>query len=305
MEEFKEYLKLEKKSDQTIDNYILAVNIYKKWLKDSTNSQLTKLYRENIVDFLLYLRKIKKTKKGQPLRAESINQYIAGLVKFNEYLVGAGIQKDIVITYKDKVKVQKGGINPCKISNEDVKAFRQKILDSDCRSLDDFERIRNYCLVCILEFTGIRVSEAINIMLDDYNFNSMELIIRSGKGDKQRIVFINTKIKNAIEELLKVRKNKGNYLFNTRQSEKMSRSSVEKLFKKHSNVLTPHQERHNFGSSRLSNYGIQQNSSEDEEKAKYTVAEIQFLLGHSSIKSTQVYLNPSIKAMKEKAEMNI
>ena len=152
MEEFEEYLRLERKSDQTIANYILAVEIYKKWLLDSTSSQLTKLYRENIVDFLFYLRKIKKTKKGLPLRAESINQYVAGLVKFNEFLVATGKQKDIVITYKDKISVQKGGINPCKVTNDDVKAFRQKILDSKCRSLDDFERIRNYCLVCILEF---------------------------------------------------------------------------------------------------------------------------------------------------------
>lgn len=156
MEDFKKYLRLDKKSEQTIDNYVLAVDIYKQWLKNSTNSSFTKLHRENIVDFLFYMRKIRRTKKGLPLRAESINQYIAGLVKFNEFLVDTGKQKDIVITYKDKIKVQKGGINPCKVTNDEVKEFRQKILDSECRSLDDFERIRNYCLVCILEFCRIK-----------------------------------------------------------------------------------------------------------------------------------------------------
>lgn len=152
MEEFRKYLKLENKSQQTIDNYILAVEIYKKWLLDSTNVEFKKLIRENIIDFIFYLRKIKKTKQGTPLKAESINQYISGLVKFNEYLVENGKQKDIVITSKDKIKVQRGGINPCKVTNEEVKEFRQKILESDCRSLNNFERIRNYCLVCILEF---------------------------------------------------------------------------------------------------------------------------------------------------------
>lgn len=152
MEEFRKYLKLENKSQQTINNYILAVEIYKKWLLDSTNVEFKKLIRENIVDFIFYLRKIKKTKQGTPLKAESINQYISGLVKFNEYLVENGKQKDIVITSKDKIKVQRGGINPCKVTNEEVKEFRQKILESDCRTLNNFERIRNYCLVCILEF---------------------------------------------------------------------------------------------------------------------------------------------------------
>ena len=271
MEEFKKYLKLENKRNQTIENYVLAVEIYKKWLLDSTNVEFKKLIRENVIDFIFYLRKIKKNKKGLPLRAESINQYIAGLVKFNEYLVKAGKQKDIVITSKDKIKVQKNGINPCKVTNEEIKKFRQKILESDCRSLNDFERIRNYCLVCIMEFCGVRVSEAINITLQDYNFNSMELIIRSGKGDKQRIIFINTKIKNAIIELLKVRPNKGNYLFNTRQSEKISRSTVEKIFSKNSNVVRCHQERHNWATVRLKRDGTG-------EYGEYSLNEIQYLL---------------------------
>lgn len=152
MEEFEKYLKLEKKSQETIKNYILAVEIYKKWLLESTNVEFSKLIRENIIDFIFYMRKIKKSKQGTPLRAESINQYISGLVKFNEYLVETGKQKDIVITSKDKIKVQKKGVNPCKVTNDEIKEFRQKILESNCRSLNDFERIRNYCLVCILEF---------------------------------------------------------------------------------------------------------------------------------------------------------
>ena len=90
------------------------------------------------------------------MRAESINQYIAGLVKFNEYLVKTEKQKEIVITSKDKIKIQKMGINPCKVSNDEIKEFRQKILESDCRSLNNFERIRNYCLVCIMEFCRIK-----------------------------------------------------------------------------------------------------------------------------------------------------
>lgn len=295
MEEFKKYLKLKKKSDTTINNYILAVNIYMKWLSESTNRKFKILLRENIVDYISFLRTIKKTKKGQPLRAKSINQYISGLVKFNEYLVEKGLQKDIVISSKDKIAVQQGGINPCKVKNQDVKEFRQKILESDCRSLNNFERIRNYCLVCIMEFCGVRVSEAINITLDDYNFNSMELIIRSGKGDKERIIYINTKIKNAIEKLLEVRPKKGNYLFNTRQSEKISKSAVEKIFSKNSDIVKCHQERHNWATTRL---------TPNNEYGTYSLAEVQYLLGHSSISSTQVYMNPSLKEMKDKAEIH-
>lgn len=152
MEEFRKYLRLENKSNQTIDNYVLAVKIYKKWFNESTTKEFKMLLRENVVDYIAYLRTQKKTNKGQLLRAKSVNQYIAGLVKYNEYLVEKGLQKDIVITSKDKISVQQGGINPCKVTNDEIKEFRQKILESDCRSLNGFERIRNYCLVCIMEF---------------------------------------------------------------------------------------------------------------------------------------------------------
>ncbi len=99
----------------------------------------------------------------------------------------------------------------------------------------------------------------------------MELIVRSGKGDKQRIIFINTKIKNAIIELLKVRPSKGNYLFNTRQSEQISRSAVEKIFSKHSDIVKCHQERHNWASVRLKRDGTG-------EYGEYSLSEIQYLL---------------------------
>lgn len=141
------------------------------------------------------------------------------------------------------------------------------------------------------------MSEAINITLDDYNFDTMELVIRSGKGDKQRTIYINTKIKNAIKELLKVRPNKGNYLFNTRQSEQMSRSTVEKLFNKHSKVITPHQQRHNYSTVRLKR-------GEEAEYGEYSLAEMQYLLGHSDVSSTQVYMNPDLRELREKAEIH-
>ncbi len=97
----------------------------------------------------------------------------------------------------------------------------------------------------------------------------MELIIRAGKGDKERIIYINTKIKNSIEKLLEVRPKKGNYLFNTRQSEKISKSAVEKIFSKNSNIVKCHQERHNWATTRLTpnnEYGV------------YSLAEVQYLL---------------------------
>lgn len=122
----------------------------------------------------------------------------------------------------------------------------------------------------------------------------MELIIRAGKGDKQRIVFINTKIKNAIKELLKVRPNKGNYLFNTRQSEQISRSAVEKIFNKYSKIITPHQERHNYSSVRLARDG-------KGEYGEYSLSEIQYLLRSFKHSLNTSLLEPKFKRNERKS----
>ena len=148
-------------------------------------------------------------------------------------------------------------------------------------------------MVSILQYCGIRISECISIEMDDFDLESTELIIRRGKGDKQRTVYLNDKCINAIKEYLKVRpENAGKYLFVTRQSigkdKKMDRTTINKIFNRHSDKMTPHQERHGWAT-----HAFEQNI--------YKENEVQYLAGHKSLSSTQIYLNPDRAKMKEKA----
>lgn len=293
MEEYINYLKDNNKTDGTIKTYLLDLACYIKWFEDTTGKKLNKLYRENILDYISYLRNIKKTKKGLPLKAETINVHISSLIKYNKFLVKTGKQNDYVVTEDDTLSIQKNGINPCKVTQNEIQEFKQNILEDNCRSLNDFERIRNYCMVSILQYCGIRISECISIEMDDFDLESTELIIRRGKGDKQRTVYLNDKCINAIKEYLKVRpENAGKYLFVTRQSigkdKKMDRTTINKIFNKHSNKMTPHQERHGWAT-----HAFEQNI--------YKENEVQYLAGHKSLSSTQIYLNPDRAKMKEKA----
>lgn len=183
MEEFIDYLKNENKSTGTIKTYILNIECYKKWLKDSTGKEFKKLYRENIQDYISYLRNNKTTKKGLHLKGQTINVHISSLIKFNEFLVKTGKQTDIVITEDDTIVIQKNGVNPCKVTQEEIREFRQNILEEESRSLNNFETIRNFCLVTILQYCGIRISECISIEYDDIDvaLKTKELIIRRGK----------------------------------------------------------------------------------------------------------------------------
>lgn len=85
MVEFKNYLIEQNKSQNTIDNYIRNIESFKKWYRDTTNEELKLLYRTNVLDYKSYLRNIKKTEIGQPLKAETINANLSALAKYNEF----------------------------------------------------------------------------------------------------------------------------------------------------------------------------------------------------------------------------
>lgn len=281
MEEFKNYLIEQNKSTNTIENYIRNIENFKKWYKDTTNEEFTILYRPNILDYKSYLRNIKKTKQGKPLKAETINADLSAIAKYNEFLIEMGLQKDIVINDKDFIKIQRQRINPCTIDKTDVEEFRQKILINESK--------RDYAIVTILAYAGLRISECLSIKLNDFDLNSKELIVRNGKGDKQRVVFLNEKIINAIKEYLQERNNNSEYLFCSRQSERVCRSRVNQLFSKYSNVIHPHLLRH-FAFTNMANNG-------------FSIVEIAMLGGHSSTKTTEIYINPSQKEIKEKLNL--
>ena len=63
-QEYVDYLKQQNKSLGTIETYLRDLECYKKWLFDTTGTELKKLYRENVQDYISYLRNIKKTKKN-------------------------------------------------------------------------------------------------------------------------------------------------------------------------------------------------------------------------------------------------
>ena len=173
MLEFKNYLLGENKSANTIENYIRNIQNFKKWYYETTRGEFKKLYRPNVLDYKSYLRNIKKTKKGQPLKAESINANLSALAKYNEFLVDNETQKDIVISDKDFLKVQHQRINPCTIDKSDVENFRQKILENESK--------RDYAIVTVLSYCGLRISECLNIKINDFDLDSREIIIRNGK----------------------------------------------------------------------------------------------------------------------------
>ncbi len=283
IQSFERYLINESKSRNTIFTYSLNIKEYLNWFHDTYGVEFTKLYRENLLDYKSYLLNIRKY-KGKPLNGKTINNKLSSLLSFNEYLVEEGHQEDIVLKKKDLIKLQAEFVNPCKVTKGQVEQFRQRILQAEDK--------RMYAIVTLLAYGGLRISEALNVKEQDYCLQTKELVVRQGKGEKQRIVYLNSKVVHAIREYLKVRRNAGEYLFVSRQNDTLDRTVVNRAFKKYSKevLITPHMLRHFYITNCL-------------ETGVYSLHEIAYQVGHKDLRNLLIYTNPSVQAMKDKAEL--
>ena len=286
IKEFETQMHLEGKSDKTIRTYSVSMREYFQWFIDSFGEvEYKKLYRENILEYKNYLKNIKRSKRsGNNLNAKTINAKLAALIKFNELM-----QSDnIVISKADLIKVQTEIISPTNITKKDVEEFRQRILQSEGCSAK-----RNYAIVTIMAYAGLRISEVLNLKKVDVNTTANQIRVADGKGEKQRTVIINSKIVSAIREYEKSDKVDSEYLFHNSKGKVLNPSTINKVFDEFSADgfhINPHALRHFFCYHAL-------------ESGAYSINEVSNQAGHTSIKTTMRYLNPNLDTIKKKSEL--
>lgn len=149
---------------------------------------------------------------------------------------------------------------------------------------------RDIAILHTLYSTGLRVSELCNLNRENVNTQSKEFAIR-GKGNKMRIVFLTTMAAEKINNYLIARNDvlKPLFIAHARKSKntidgesvRLSRAVVENIVGKHARAggltkkVTPHTLRHSFATTLLKNGA--------------DIRAVQTMLGHASIKTTQVY----------------
>lgn len=272
LEELKEYLRSLGKSDNTVKTYCRDVGLYLSWCRGSFGEAPQLLYRANILDYISYMRNVRR------YHPRTVNNHLSSLRCLNEYLIAAGRQTETVVMDSDFMKIQIQYASPCTVEKKDVEAFRQRLLEGGNK--------RDYAIVTLYAYSGIRRSECVNLRLDQVDLAAKEIRI-VGKGDKHRLVYINDKIVHAIREYLKVRKSDSPYLFVSRQSGKMNPSRINQIFNQYSDVITPKTLRHYYCSNAL--------------ESGYSIHEVANQAGHSNVQTTLIYSNPTAREMKEKA----
>src|SRR3990167_4809423 len=129
--------------------------------------------------------------------------------------------------------------------------------------------------------SGLRVYEICRVKKHDINLDSQTLLVKEGKGGKDRISILPTKTAHALESFIKTTNKENPYLFQTYRGHISERSFQERLNKairdsKISKKFGMHDLRHSFAINLLNK--------------KVDIETVRKLLGHSSLRTTQIYL---------------
>ena len=173
-------------------------------------------------------------------------------------------------------------IKPIKVPSEEKKAFSSEEIDTIrtiCQS--PYER----ALIETLLSTGLRINELCNLKLEDVDFDQLVVHVKNGKGGKDRTTFMTPVAKKYLVKYLKWNKHKSEYLFTTRLGCKYSTNGFGYTLRAMSKMCGIHIHPHRF----------RRTLATDLARKGMPIQEIQKLLGHSKISTTQVYIETSVE----------
>lgn len=177
-----------------------------------------------------------------------------------------------------KVKAPKVPLEP--LEPVEIETIHKLIKTCD----KSFIGLRDAAILLALLDTGTRASEFISIDLDDMNIITGEILIRHGKGNKFRTVFLGRKSRQAVRRYLKQRKDDNKALWITKDKDRLSYWGIRSILQRHSDLagcltVTAHSFRRAFAINML--------------RAGIDIFTIAKLMGHSSIAVLQRYLKIS------------
>ena len=277
LEKYLEYLKYNKNySDNTITSYEEDIVEYLEYLERECLSLYDVKYSD--IRFLLEYYDSKK------MKSTSIRRKISSLKGFYKYLCRNGKTIDNPFSYVTLPKKEKK-LPQYLNYNEMIEIF-------DVIDTTTLLGLRNRLIMEMLYATGIRVSELVNIKINDIDINNRSIMV-TGKGDKSRIVFFNDTCKKILKKYLsessEIRKT--DYLIINGHGNNITTRGIRLILNKIINETSiikhvhPHILRHTFATHLLNN--------------GCDLLTVQELLGHSSISTTGIYTHVTTEHVKD------
>lgn len=254
-------------SQNTIKTYSSIIHKFTTYLKNQIAIYNEKEFIKYFNSYILYLKQVKNVSQNY---LYLVTVVVKKFLEFNN------------IHFLDSITTPKRIKSPPNfLTQKEVKQLLDSITwnensDSDFRIIT---KLRDKLIVTLLYSSGLRVSELINLTVDNVNFEGKQLSI-VGKNNS-RVILLDESIKQLIQKYLEKRTQKSNYLVVNKSGNPLTPRYVQLMIKKYGNEsgiekkITPHILRHSYA-THLFEQGV-------------NIKIIQQLLGHSNLSTTQIY----------------
>lgn len=285
VQSFLDHLKVEKGlSKNTLASYGTDLNAFLKYLEGKGMQAPTQITSAHILEHIVSLSK-------EGLKPRSMARHLITIRRFFKFLNQEKILDQDPTALIDIPKIGRKLPNFLTL-NEVDKILEAAVTQTKVVTL---ENQRNHAMIELLYATGLRVSELVNLKVDDLNLQK-GFLKAYGKGSKERIVpmgkvanaALSQYISEARESLRK--KHSTQYLFLTRRGTSMTRQMFWTIIKTLAlkagirRAISPHVLRHSFA-THLVERGADLRS-------------VQVMLGHSNIATTEIYTHLNLKHLK-------
>lgn len=255
---------------ETIEYYKKRIGYFIKFTKDKDINNIT---IEDYNSYTLFLKN-KITDKGTNLSSATIKTTLNATKIFLKYSFDNGYMTKNIHTYIKPYKQVKKAI--IVLSNEEINTLLS--------SQNEFTIIglRNLLVISLMLDAGLRVSEVINLNVEDINKN-LGVIKVFGKGQKERLVPLTDSILKYYDKYIFLTSNFSGVLFKDFSTgEKLTTSGVRQILRRIKeeigfSKLHPHYLRHTFATLFLVNGG--------------DPVHLQLILGHTTLYMTEQYLH--------------
>ena len=293
LNEFQAYLLAEDRSPVTIAGYVGDVHLFAQWFEKQSLEPLTpiKLTNEAVRGYKQYLLE-------QAAKPKTVNRRLAALAAYAHWLDQAGYVKNSRNPVQGVKAVKETELAPKWLD----KKQRAALLRAVDKEVEDATRryprlrlmvIRDAAIVRLILFTGLRVGEIVQLRLSDVTLDDRKgsVVVREGKGTKRREIPLNSRIRKALLDYLRVRPDvEGEDLFLGQRDEGIQSKTVQRAVLRFAGEaglenVTPHVLRHSFAKA-LIDSGV-------------TLEKVATLLGHSNLNTTRIYTTPGERDLEE------
>ena len=283
-------------SINTKNSYSTTFYLFLEFMNEEKNIKPNKIEietitKEVIVQFLDWLE------TNRSVSISTRNQRLACIKSFYKYVQTNELDLfescSTILSIKNK-----------KVPNKIISYFTENEIKIMINYLNNCKDLKKLTMVCVLYESGARVSEFINIKLNDLNLSENASITLYGKGNKTRIVPISQELVKLINKYLKeIYINYGDdYLFYSNYKKIYNRKTINYIVK--NLVYNLHKKYPNYFNGNYSVHSFRHSKATHLYNNGTPLLYIKEFLGHSTITSTEIYATPDAKKQREEILKN-